>query len=380
MGYIPITPFGRRVDSVLLNHRSARDTAPACPAVDKWEALRCLAAARQDYGLSDRDLGVLQALLSFHKSVQLDLGHSPVVHASNQTICDRLNGMANSTMRRHIARLVDAGVILRRDSPNGKRYVRRTGAERVAYGFDLSPLVTRFAEFSDAADRIRAAEARLTRLRETVSLMRRDLAALADFGLSDHPNRAAWERFSDLARLTARTLRRKLNLAELEALQTELAAALGEVRSFLEMGDAPEMSTSPARNEHHHQTSKKELRCEDPVDKSAPEVPLAMVLTRCPEIQSFTPERIRDWPGLVRASCEVRPMMGISGATWDRAVEVIGRHGAAAVLAAMLERFGRIRSPEGYLRHLLRKAGEGQFSVLPMLGALENRGGFTAVN
>ena len=97
-------------------------------AISKWDVLRELAVARQTFALSDRDITVLQALLSFHPATELDLsGPCPVVYPSNKSICERLNGMPCSTMRRHIARLVQSGLILRRDSPNGKRYARRYG-------------------------------------------------------------------------------------------------------------------------------------------------------------------------------------------------------------------------------------------------------------
>ena len=41
--------------------------------------------------------------------------------------------------------LVDCGLVIRRDSPNGKRFARkgRGGEIEQAYGFDLSPIVTR---------------------------------------------------------------------------------------------------------------------------------------------------------------------------------------------------------------------------------------------
>ena len=211
MEYRPITPFGRPVTAGLMARAGAAD-AP-CPAVDKWHALRTLTAAREAYGLSDRDLAVLQALLSFHPKAELSGGC--VVHPSNRTICERLMGMPSSTMRRHLAALVEAGVVIRRDSPNGKRYVKRLGDARMAYGFDLSPLAHRLPEFEAAADRIRARDARLAALRETVMLMRRDLAALAAYGLESCPDAEAhWTASDDLARLTARALRRKLETAE----------------------------------------------------------------------------------------------------------------------------------------------------------------------
>lgn len=70
-------------------------------AVSKWDALRELAAARKTYGLNDRDLSVLQALLSFlpGKDIEPQPGVT-VVHPSNRAICERLNGMPGSTMCR----------------------------------------------------------------------------------------------------------------------------------------------------------------------------------------------------------------------------------------------------------------------------------------
>ena len=63
--------------------------------------------------------------------------------------------------------LVDCGVIIRRDSPNGKRYARkdRDGLINQAFGFDLAPLVARAAEFEAMAEEIRAADRALARPR-----------------------------------------------------------------------------------------------------------------------------------------------------------------------------------------------------------------------
>lgn len=88
-----------------------------------------------------------------------------VVFPSNKAICERLNGMPCSTMRRHLARLVEARLLMRRDSPNGKRYVRKRGEDRVAFGFDLSPLYCRAEEIARAAEAVREAEDRVRRLR-----------------------------------------------------------------------------------------------------------------------------------------------------------------------------------------------------------------------
>ncbi|MGZ2845964.1 plasmid replication protein RepC, partial [Pseudomonas aeruginosa] len=81
-----------------------------------------------------------------------------VVFPSNQQLALRAHGMPASTLRRHLAALVDAGLIIRRDSPNGKRYARkgRGGEIELAFGFELSPLVVRAEEFEILAAEIEA--------------------------------------------------------------------------------------------------------------------------------------------------------------------------------------------------------------------------------
>ena len=397
-GYTPVTPFRRVVEAAHLQHQAhvARELPPQ--GVNKWEALRELSAARTAFGLSDRDMTVLQALVSFHQATVLGGNDSDlVVHPSNKAICERLNGMPCSTMRRHLAQLVRAGVVVRRDSPNGKRFARRYGDEKVSFGFDLTPLATRFAEFCEAAEVLRAAEERWKRLREAVSLMRRDLAGLADYGAEVRPDLPFWTELSDRARLVARDLRRKLTLEDLQALEGELKAALDMARDCLDPSGTEDMSTSDVQNEQHYQSSNKdsydsELRFEkakgeggaqadppegeaigeDPDDKR-PNLPLGLVLSACGEVQSYAQGPIRHWHELVQAADLVRPMMGISPSAWDEARRAMGPEEAAIVVAAMLERFGDIRSPGGYLRHLSGKAAAGAFSAGPMVMALLRR-------
>ena len=83
--------------------------------------------------------------------------------------------------------------------------------------FDLCPLYCRAEEIARAAEAVREAEDRVRRLREVVSLMRRDLAALAEFGEEIQPGLGLWDQLRDKAVLTARALRRKLMLEELSA-------------------------------------------------------------------------------------------------------------------------------------------------------------------
>ena len=367
--------------------------------VNKWELLRELSKAQGSFGVSERDLTVLQGLLSFFPDDALGGNAEMVVFPSNKAICERLNGMPCSTMRRHLARLVEAGLLMRRDSPNGKRYVRKHGADRVAFGFDLSPLYCRAEEVARAAEAMREAEERVRRFREVVSLMRRDLAALAEFGEEIRPGLGLWDQLRDTAALTARALRRKLSLEDLLAYRTELEALLEQARNVIDGPETEEMNTKAARIERHHHNSDKEsidlepafekgwvaadapaedatapgLEVEKPDARHVPKIPLHLVLAACPSLRTFYQGDIRHWHQLFDAACHVRPAMGISASAWEEAQRFMGPEQASIVVAAMLERFADIRSPGGYLRALTSKAATGDFSCGPMVMALIGR-------
>ena len=114
--------------------------------------------ARPRIGVSERALAVLNALISFYPETTLTGEDDLIVFPSNEQLCLRTHGMPASTLRRQLAALVDAGLIVRRDSPNGKRYARkgRGGEIKLAFGFDLAPLVVRAEEFERLAQEIEA--------------------------------------------------------------------------------------------------------------------------------------------------------------------------------------------------------------------------------
>lgn len=399
MEYTPISPFMRPISHAHLRVVERPEVSVPGKPINKWELLRELSKAQAAFGVTERDLTVMQSLLSFFPDDALGGNAEMVVFPSNKAICERLNGMPCSTMRRHIARLVDAGLLMRRDSPNGKRYVRKHGEERVAFGFDLSPLYCRSEEVARAAEAVREAEDRVRRLREVVSLMRRDLAALAEFGEEIQPGLGLWDQFRDKAVLTARALRRKLTLEELSAYRTDLEALLDRARNVIDGPEAEEMNTNGASFErHHHNSNEESIDLEPALEKGGaaagapdvetdapgadveeadtrrmPKIPLHLVIAGCPTLKTFYQGDIRHWHQLFDAACHVRPAMGISASAWEEAQRFMGPEQASIVVVAMLERFADIRSPGGYLRALTSKAAAGEFSCGPMVMALMSR-------
>ena len=399
MEYTPISPFMRPISHAHLRVIERPEASVPGRPVNKWELLRELSKAQAAFGVSERDLTVLQGLLSFFPDDALGGNAEMVVFPSNKAICERLNGMPCSTMRRHLARLVEAGLLQRRDSPNGKRYVRKHGEERVAFGFDLSPLYCQSEEIARAAEAVREAEERVRRLREVVSLMRRDLAALAEFGDEMQPGLGFWDQLRDKAILTARALRRKLSIEDLATYRADLEALLDQARNIIDGSETEEMNTNDARSErHHHNSNKESIELEPALEKSGaadgvpdvdrdepvadvdeqdtrhlPKIPLHLVIAACPSLKTFYQGEIRHWHQLFDAACHVRPAMGISASAWEEAQRFMGPEQASIVVSAMLERFEDIRSPGGYLRALTAKAVAGEFSCGPMVMALIGR-------
>jgi replication initiation protein RepC len=399
MEYTPISPFMRPISHAHLRVIERPEASVPGKPVNKWELLRELSKAQAAFGVTERDLTVLQGLLSFFPDDALGGNADMVVFPSNKTVCERLNGMPCSTMRRHLSRLVEAGLLMRRDSPNGKRYVRKHGDERVTFGFDLCPLYCRAEEIARAAEAVREAEDRVRRLREVVSLMRRDLAALAEFGEEMQPRLGFWDQLRDTAALTARALRRKLSLEDLSAYRANLETLLDQARNLIDGPEAEDMNTNDARFEHHHHNSNKnsidfepaleqggaaadapdaetgdiEADVEEPDTRRVPKIPLHLVIAGCPSLKTFYQGDIRHWHQLFDAACQVRPAMGISASAWEEAQRCMGPEQASIVVVAMLERFAEIKSPGGYLRALTSKAAAGEFSCGPMVMALMSR-------
>jgi len=377
MRHVSTAPFGRTQSLARLTRSRELATAPVSgAATDKWALLKDITVARQHFAISDRDLAVLSALLSFHPHVDLTEGMGTIVFPSNATLSNRLHGMAESTLRRHLAALVQAGLILRHNSPNGKRYAARdgTGSLAAVFGFDLRPLLVRADEIAGAARMARDAAFALTRLREAVILCLREAAGLVAAAQQAAPGR--WDAYEDQTRLLQRCLRRKLNPAQLQQVQAEALTLLSAIEAALGLSSTAESSADAAQNERHIQDSDRVYIESEPEpemqqkEQTPQNLPLEVVMQACPDLQDYVPHRMRHWHELVAASDFVRPMLGITRDVWRAARVALGETGAAVVLACILQSATRIKNPGGYLRSLTTRALKGAFSPEPMVLAL----------
>ena len=148
-----------------------------------------ICTARPSLGVSERALSVLNALLTFHPETALTGEDDLVVFPSNQQLSLRAHGMPASTLRRHLAVLVEAGLDHppRQPQRQALRSKKGRGGEiEMAFGFDLSPLVVRARRVRESGGR-RAKPKRvpLSSLRERITLCRRDIAKMIATGIEE---------------------------------------------------------------------------------------------------------------------------------------------------------------------------------------------------
>ncbi|MFK0207134.1 plasmid replication protein RepC [Agrobacterium sp. NPDC090283] len=401
------TPFGRRAMSFgVLATQLAAQKNKKIEAVDKWKLYRSVCEARPLLGVTDRSLAVLNALLSFYPKNELSSEAGLVVFPSNTQLSLRAHGMAEQTLRRHLSALVEAGLIIRKDSPNGKRYARkhRGGEISEAYGFSLAPLLARKAEIEELAERIVSERLDLQRLRENISLCRRDIQKLCEM-IAASGQVETCEGFQTRYNAIARSLGRNSKPAELREIAGFLASLRAEVTNYLENIEKSEKTGGNdcqnerlIKNSESESISKRQNLNEPltlaPASKASAQpaygapvsatpssqppkpvlhkqffVPdIVLVLKACPDISLYAPGgAVTGWRDLEVATSVIKTMFNISQSAYQDALVTFGRQGTAAILACLLQKADQISSLGGYLRNLTRKAQEGGFDVQTML-------------
>ncbi|MEZ5784625.1 MAG: plasmid replication protein RepC [Rhizobiaceae bacterium] len=391
--HISTTPFGRRAMTLgQIASQAAAKTMPKEAIANKWRVFEDIRKARELLGATDRSLAILNALLSFHRETELSATSELIVWPSNEQLIARANGISPATLRRHLSVLVECGLIIRRDSPNGKRFARRSRAGEIeqAYGFDLSPIVARAVEFRDMAEAVQAEKKAFRVARERLTLLRRDIVKMIDAGIEEGVP-GNWGRVLQTYQAIISRLPRTASRQLVEDICLELYELHVEIRDVLEsFTKTQNPNANESHSERHIQNSNPDSLSEsehrfgekEEASGSAAEtdnvrslpkrdLPLSIVLDACPNLRDAAQTgEIRHWRDFLAAAELVRTMLGISPSAWQEAREVMGEVQAAIALAAIYQRSDQINSAGGYLRSLTDKAREGKFSTWPMVMAL----------
>jgi replication initiation protein RepC len=409
------TPFGRRPMSLgmLASQRLAEEIEPGISR-NKWKLFRAICEARPALGVTDRALNVLDALLTFYPDNELSEERGLIVFPSNAQLSIRARGMTAATLRRHLAGLVEAGLIIRKDSANGKRYARRDRAGDVseAFGFSLAPLLARAGEIEALAAQAIADRELLKATRERLTICRRDVAKLISMA-TEEGAAGDWEKITCMFREIVAGLPRVAGIEHLTAVLDEMSLLREEIINRLEMcTKARNIDAKESQTERHIQNSNPESTYEfepafetkqgaNSADRAAPSnwpkdseiekragntrsakrsageggelksFPLGLVLQACPQISDYGPGgQISNWRDLLSAAVVVRTMLNVSPSAYQHACLAMGPENAATVMACILERGGHINSAGGYLRDLTRRTEKEQFAIGPMLLSL----------
>ncbi|WP_194291629.1 plasmid replication protein RepC [Rhizobium sp. ICMP 5592] len=387
------TPFGRRSMSLALMRNQIKATAiRQGKTVDKWRVFRDVCEARPLLNISDRTLAVLNALLTFYPEKELSEDAGLVVFPSNNQLTVRAHGITGTTLRRHLAALVEAGLILRKDSPNGKRFARKdgTGAVEDAYGFNLAPLLARSEELADLAQQIAVEKKHLRQAKEQLTICRRDVRKLIAAAIEEGVP-GDWQSIERHYHSLINTLPRTPTAVDIAPIAEEMEMLRNEIINLLETQLISEKSVAnDVQNDRHIQNSNTESQLESEASPQTatsvkPEpaeqigklslqpinaFPLTTVLRACPEIANYGPSgTIGSWRELMTAAVVVRTMLGVTSSAYQDACDTMGPESTAIIMACLLEKAQHISSAGGYLRNLTSRARRGEFSLGPMLMA-----------
>jgi replication initiation protein RepC len=309
-----------------------------------------------------------------------------LVYPSNDYLVAR-TGLSERAVRYGIRRLVDLCLVGVKDSANGKRFgIRNKAGELLdVYGFDLTPLYHRRAEFVELIYEQDAENERRARLFDEITICRRaaqeTLAALSEkcSGFSDR-----------LEALVARTPRRSRTaaaelvepvLVEWRALRTELEETFYMAASGGNNGRLIESKPSESKTLKLKQEAPRGAEPEE--DPSPPTTTLSveLVVEACPSLLEYV-EQPRSEVDLVAAGRLLRSTLGAHATVWSEAVEALGPVSAAAAVCLVLQLYEndaargqsqRIRNPGGYLRSVVRMIKDGRMNLRAELLALVRR-------
>lgn len=312
-----------------------------------WRTFRCLVEARARLGVSAQALGTLRALISFLK----DMGE-PCVYASNRTISGRAEGISERTIRRHVGELAAAGLLVRNNSANGKRYrVDHPAGHSEAYGFDLSPLVRRAQEIASIAAEVAEERKLVTWHRKRLSVLLYRLECHGDPKGTASVCRPALRR-----KLAASVFESLCEGVELELHELDAGCAVDQ-QSSVEAPQTGHLSANDGESDRHKissETIRKES--ERPAPDETPTQHAATLLEKlrmtCAEAMAYA-QRIPEsmWEVEEHAWTLAR-WCGIGPDILGTAIKRLGRRKTAITVIGLFSRMNRIRNLPAYFNAL----------------------------
>jgi replication initiation protein RepC len=383
--------------------RTAENFAGLPPGVDSpGQLLAALKAAASRLGISPRLVHAIDWLFRFTRRQDWEPDARPIVWPS-AAMQQAALGLSQTQVKRLNRALIEAGLITMKDSPNGKRYGQRDHKGRIveAYGFDLSPLTMRHAEFMRVAEEGRAERAAMGRLRRRATIARKAIIQILETADEYSCNGEEWRILAHETVELARSLRGVERLDEMEAGVASLERRQRAARERLE-GVLRDVETDPlrTRNEPHQYNYKPtSYPLQDTVitsdtssgagDTTVPQSPSSGLAEKpqrdkqhgirpdelirlAPKLKPYLRRPDPVWSDLVDAADWLRHDLGISKSLWGEACLAMGRELAAVALAIVStkepEHFRT--TPGGYFHGMVSKHNTGELHLERTVWAL----------
>lgn len=367
--------------------------------------LRFLAAfqeAEPYLGLPPQAYKLIAWLVKMTQAQDWEAGSRPLVWPSAARQADFL-GLSRNAVKTLNRVLFEAGVLVMRDSPTGKRYGRRDDRGLIveAYGFDLSPLAFRYDEFIRIAAQARAERERMQALKRRATCARRSLAQIGETLIANGGPPPDWPQLAAAAAERIAALRKARTPEDLAAIVKALESwnsqalawttELYQTRKTIPEGpvDGP-LTISTNSSSHPSDTvlaDEKRNRAETvarpteaklganpaPQDKiaarefeNAAKVHPRELLQLAPRLADYAPQPFPDWADIVNAAGEgLRVELGVSPSLWSEACLTVGRPLAAIALAIVstkpAEHF--TRGAGGYFAAMIKRAKTGELRL-----------------
>ncbi len=386
----PGRPTGfRRLTPGLLRADEAARAFQGLPAdvTAPGQLLATFKAAAPRLGLSIRLVHAVDWLFRFTQPQDWDADGRPIVWPSAETQRQGL-GLSVTQVKAINRCLIEAGLITMRDSPNGKRYGTRDRRGRVveAYGFDLSPLCARHAEFAALAEADRLERQQIGQLRRRITIARKGIAQILEtvreYGLAAD----GWSRLEDETRHLVRSLKQVEAVAVLEVgtenLERRHSLAREQLEHALGIVDTDPME---AKNRPHNTSTTEMINLSDTVvasKKGSSEIPASRdqppkqetepgfprtngsklapheLVRLAPRLKAYLRGPDPTWRDIVDAADWLRDELDISKPLWGEACLLLGREGAATAVALVStkDRSYFQTTPGGYFHGMLKKA------------------------
>jgi replication initiation protein RepC len=396
--------FRRLTPGLLKADRTAEGFAGLPERVNSpGQLLAALKAASPRLGIAPRLVHAVDWLFRFTQPQDWEQGSRPVVWPSASMQQESL-GLSPSQVKEINRRLIELGLVTMKDSPNGKRYGRRhekTGKIIEAYGFDLSPVAMRHAEFVRLAEEGRAQRAAFGRLRRRATIARKAIAQILETAAEYAIEGEEWITLARETQNLTRALRDVERLDEMEAgvksLERRQIAARERLETLLGIVDSapkepenrphiynykpsldPEQDTVIAAEECSGTKDRPVPKFQAPARPERPEKGMVHGI-RPDELARLTPKlkpylRRPDpaWPDIVDAADWLRHDLGVSKSLWGDACLAMGRELAAVALAIVSTKEpGHFTgTPGGYFHGMVAKAKAGELHLERTMWAL----------